>query len=171
METIAKPQNSRSDGRALRQALGKFATGVAIVTTRDGEERDYGMTINSFTSVSLAPPLVLWSVSRSAPSYPVFTTTENFVISVLGEEQENISNRFAGSVADKFAGVRCGRSSMGPLFIDGALAVFECSVHERYEGGDHLILVGQVENYSCVNGRALVFHDGWYGTLQKAGAQ
>jgi len=150
------------DTRDLRRALGTYATGVTIITTRDGEGRLYGLTANSFASVSLDPPLVLWSLSRAAGSYPAFRDATHFGVNVLGGEHREHSLRFAHPHPDKFAGIGYALGEHGVPLIDGAAAHFECAIETRYEGGDHVIVVGRVLRYDYTVKPTLLFCHGKY---------
>lgn len=152
--------------RAFRQALGTFATGVTVVTARDEEGEPVGMTANSFNSVSLEPPLVLWSVDRRARSAPAFRAARFFAVHVLEEGQAEISNRFARKGEDKFAGLDWRASDAGVPLIAGALATFECRTHAIHEGGDHEIIVGEVDRFAARDGDGLVFAAGGYATAE-----
>lgn len=162
-EVVARPQ-AKHDARDFRSALGCFPTGVCLVTTCGPGGTPHGMTINSFSSVSLEPPMVLWSLSRSATSAPVFRDAEYFAINVLAAGDAEISSHFARSGEDKFARF-AGRFQEGladlPL-LRGALATFECHSRHRYYGGDHVIMIGVVERYAHGDGAPLVFHRGTY---------
>lgn len=155
------------ESRQFRQALGQFATGVTIVTALDGEGRPIGVTASSFNAVSLDPPLVLWSIGKSAYSYPAFLRAGHFAVHVLGAGQRSLSDRFAQAATDKFADldVGCGLGEV-PL-LPGCLAMFECGTEHRYEGGDHLILVGRVLRMEVARSAAqpLLFHCGRYAEL------
>jgi flavin reductase (DIM6/NTAB) family NADH-FMN oxidoreductase RutF len=133
------------DARLFRQALGLFPTGVAIVTARLADGARLGMTISSFNAVSLAPPLVLFSVAETARGYAAWAAAERFAVSVLAEEQADISSRFAKADTDKWAGLRDlrGEATGAPL-IPGALASFECRAFARHPGGDHLVILAEV---------------------------
>ncbi|MGW0595223.1 flavin reductase family protein [Streptosporangium sp. NPDC002607] len=148
--------------RSLRDALGQFATGVAVVTavTRRGDR--LGVTVNSFTSVSLDPPLVLWCLARRAPSAPAFAGAERFAVNVLAAGQEHLSRRFATPLPDKFAGVETHPAPGGSPVLTGTLAHFACRTVSTYDGGDHLIFVGEVEHFRRTEGEPLVFHSGDY---------
>lgn len=137
------------DPRALRRAFGHFATGVTIVTTRDREGAPVGVTASSFNTVSLSPPLVLWSIGRSAYSFDTFSTASHFAIHVLDADQRALSDRFARASSDKFAGVRLAQGEGGVPLIDGIQTVFECETAQRHDGGDHLILVGRCCRSGC----------------------
>ncbi|GFM88532.1 flavin reductase [Pseudomonas cichorii] len=151
-----------SDPRELRNLLGQFATGVTVITTRTADGRNVGMTANSFSSVSLDPPLVLWSISRNAPSLRDYQTCEHFAINVLGADQHDISGRFARPAPDKFAGVVFTYADCGVPLLDGVIATLVCRNVTQYEGGDHLIFIGQIEHYRHGAGEPLVFHGGQY---------
>jgi flavin reductase (DIM6/NTAB) family NADH-FMN oxidoreductase RutF len=142
--------------------LGTFATGVAIVTTRDPEGRLYGLTANSFSSVSLDPPLVLWGLSRNAPSLPAFRAATHFGVNVLGMEHRELSVRFARGQANKFDGVGYVLGEYGVPLIEGAAAHFECRIVDRYYGGDHEIFLGHVERYAYERKPTLLFCHGAY---------
>jgi len=150
------------DARDLRNALGTFATGVAIITTRDPRGRLFGLTGNSFSSVSLDPPLVLWSLACSAPSLPAFRAATHFGVNVLTTEQQALSVRFARPQQNKFEGVVYELGEYGVPLIDGAAAQFECRIVDRYYGGDHEIFLGHVERYRYERKPTLLFCHGAY---------
>jgi flavin reductase (DIM6/NTAB) family NADH-FMN oxidoreductase RutF len=136
------------DPKDFRRALGCFATGVTVVTTVAEDGRLVGLTANSFSSVSIDPPLVLWSLAKSSPSLATFEKSGYFGISVLAEEQLDLCNRFASPGGNKFAGVDYRMSEHGVPLLEGALAHFECARSAIYPGGDHVILVGKVLAYA-----------------------
>ncbi|MFG1949363.1 flavin reductase family protein [Nonomuraea sp. NPDC048826] len=146
--------------RALREAFGQFATGVAVITTVTAGGERAGVTVNSFTSVSLDPPLVLWCLSDRAPSAPLFLRAGRFVVNVLAADQGHLSQRFATPAADKFAGVELAGAPLPVLA--GTLAHFVCRTERVYDGGDHHIFVGAVERYQRAEGEPLLFHAGRY---------
>ena len=151
------------DSRALRSALGQFATGITVVTTRAGSNGPFvGLTVNSFAALSLEPPLILWSLRCSSPSLPVFEEAERFVVNVLAEAQVEVSRRFASPQADKFEGVPHAENAWGLPLLHGASAWFECRNETRHKGGDHLIFVGRVEKYHYRDCPPLVFQGGQY---------
>lgn len=154
------------DPRDFRSALGSFATGVTIVTTRDPAGRDLGLTANSFNSVSLDPPMVLWSLAKTSSSLEAFTQATHFAVHILAADQEPLSNRFAGKGADKFAGLEPRRSETGIPLFDDCAALFQCRTAYRYEGGDHVIFVGEVIAFEHSNKPPLVFHGGRYALAQ-----
>jgi len=155
------------DKRAFRNALGAFTTGVTVVTTRDGSGRDVGLTVNSFNSVSLEPPLVLWSLARNSGSLPAFMDAEHFAVHILAADQEPMSNLFAQRGADKFAGIDVARGEGGVPLLPGCSARFRCRTAFRHEGGDHEIFVGEVLGFEAFERAPLVFHRGGYAVAVK----
>ncbi|NKI16564.1 flavin reductase family protein [Spongiibacter sp. KMU-166] len=149
------------DPKVLRSALGSFTTGVTVVTTRN-DGQDAGVTVNSFNSVSLDPPMVLWSLAKSAGSFPTYHSAEHFAVHILAADQEPLSQRFATKGIDKFAEVDFHRGVGDVPILDGCSAVFHCKTVYRYEGGDHEIYVGQVEKLEHFDRQPLVFHGGKY---------
>ncbi|MFC0267222.1 flavin reductase [Kushneria aurantia] len=151
------------DTRDFRNALGKFATGVTVITTRDAQGEQYGVTVSSFNAVSMDPPLILWSIDKSAYSKDAYCEAEYFIVNVLGSDQVPISNRFAQRGENKFKDIDTREGLGGSARIQGAVAHFECRTWQVYEGGDHFIIVGEVLEYGYRNGQgALVFHGGRY---------
>ena len=149
----------------FRAALGMFATGVTIVTARGADGTLVGLTANSFNSVSLSPPLVLWSLARRAGSMPAFRAGSHYAINILAADQHALAERFASKVGDRFAGVAWREGTAGAPLIEGAAAVFECFNRSRYEEGDHVIFVGEVERCTHRAGaQPLIFHGGRYYT-------
>ena len=157
-----EPNFSKAEFRA---ALGMFATGVTIVTARSSTGELVGLTANSFNSVSLAPPLVLWSLARSATSMHAFSTGSHYAINILGADQQALALRFASRDADRFAGVDFVDGVAGAPLLAGAAATFECFNRSRYEEGDHVIFVGEVERCTQRTGASpLLFHGGKFYT-------
>jgi flavin reductase (DIM6/NTAB) family NADH-FMN oxidoreductase RutF/flavin-dependent dehydrogenase len=151
------------DLRELRNALGQYATGVTVITARAGDGRPVGVTANSFSSVSLEPPLVLWCLDRDASSLPVFRECTHFGVNVLSSDQHHLSRLFATSGAEKFGnetGVRDGPAGV-PL-LEGVLAQFVCRNTRQLDAGDHVIVMGEIEHYETFDGEPLVFHSGSY---------
>ena len=145
----------------FRQALGMFATGVTIVTARSPPGKLIGLTANSFNSVSLSPPLVLWSLARAAGSMAAFSTGSHYAINILGADQQDLARQFAAREGDRFAGVGFAPGSSGAPLLEGAVATFECFNRSRYEEGDHVIFVGEVERCTHREGASpLLFHGG-----------
>ena len=152
--------------RAFRDALGMFATGVTIVAAAGEDGEPVGMTVSSFNSVSLDPPLVLFSVDRGALSLPMLRRAPGYAISVLSAEQAELSRRFAATGAEKWAGLELEIGYGGAPLIPDAIAVFECRPYAVYDGGDHEIFVGEVVAYRSEHTAApLVFFGGEYRSL------
>jgi flavin reductase (DIM6/NTAB) family NADH-FMN oxidoreductase RutF len=151
--------------RDLRNALGGFATGVTVVTARSGDGACAGVTVNSFCSVSLDPPLVLWCLCKTAPSCRVFLTATHFAIHVLAADQQHLSARFSKPSPDKFAGLDISRGLGGAPLLNDVVALFECRAQQRVDAGDHYIMLGRVDRYGHTGGRPLVFHSGGYRKL------
>jgi flavin reductase (DIM6/NTAB) family NADH-FMN oxidoreductase RutF len=149
----------------FRASLAMFATGVTIVTARTESGALIGLTANSFNSVSLDPPLVLWSLSRLAGSMPVFSTGSHYAINILSAGQRDMAERFATRDVDRWQGVAYTEGRGGAPLLTGAAATFECFNRSRYEEGDHVIFVGEVENCSHREGASpLLFHGGKFYT-------
>jgi 3-hydroxy-9,10-secoandrosta-1,3,5(10)-triene-9,17-dione monooxygenase reductase component len=155
------------DARAFRNALGQFATGVTIVTARGAAGEYVGATVSSFNSVSLDPPMVLWSLDKRAQSRAAFETSTHFAVHVLKLDQKELAERFAKRGIDKFERLEC-RPGLGevPLLSDCA-ACFECATRHRYDGGDHVIFVGEVERFEHVAGSPLLFHGGAFAQTRQ----
>ena len=156
---------SPEDTSALRKALGTFATGVTIVTAMAPDGRPVGFTANSFTSVSLEPPLLLVCLAHTAASYSVFCAAESFAVNVLEVGQEATAKLFASRGADKFGSTPWRPGTLGAPLIDGSLARFDCAMHARVEAGDHDILMGRVLGFSVHEGAALLYHRGIFKAL------
>ncbi len=159
---------SSFDGMAFRRALGNFATGITVVTATSPTGERVGVTANSFNSVSLDPPLILWSIDKKSGSYPIFAAASHFAVNVLAADQIHLSNNFAKPSEDKFAGIEYTEGLGEAALLPDCAAVFECQSYACLEGGDHWILVGKVEQFSD-NGRApLLFHQGSYSLVMPA---
>jgi flavin reductase (DIM6/NTAB) family NADH-FMN oxidoreductase RutF len=150
------------DARHFRNALSQFATGVTIITTRLGDGTFFGLTASSFNSVSLSPPLVLWSLAQGASSLPLFTNNSHYVINVLAGDQAELAARFARRIENRFDGIDFDLSHTGLPILKGVAAWFECHNRSRYPEGDHVIFVGEVERCDVVPKPALVFHAGQF---------
>jgi flavin reductase (DIM6/NTAB) family NADH-FMN oxidoreductase RutF len=145
----------------FRAALGMFATGVTIVTARAANGKLVGLTANSFNSVSLEPPLVLWSLSRAAGSLAAFSTGSHYAINILAADQQELAKRFAARGVDRWSGVAFESGAGGAPLLAGAAATFECFNRSRYIEGDHVIFVGEVEHCAHRAGASpLLFHGG-----------
>jgi flavin reductase (DIM6/NTAB) family NADH-FMN oxidoreductase RutF len=153
------------DSESFRRACSKFATGITIATVLDGDGTPHGMTANSFTSVSCGPPLVLLCIDHRTSILPSFRSSIHFGINILGEEQREISIRFARKGHDRFDGVPWVAGRTGVPLLDDALACFECRITERVAAGDHDIFIGEVISTMIRDGRPLVFFDSGYGSL------
>lgn len=154
------------DCRAFRDTLGSFATGVTVLTALAPNGEPIGLTISSFNSVSLDPPLILWSLSADSPNLAAFRAATHYAVNVLAADQQEISNRFAARGGDRFAGVALRQGTRGAPLIDGCCAWFECANEIQHAGGDHLIFVGRVEHFMQGEATApLIFHAGRYREL------
>lgn len=149
--------------RQFRNALGSFATGVTIITTRSPDGADVGVTANSFNSVSLDPPMILWSLAKTSTSFDAFMVAEDFAVHVLAMDQEGLSGRFAKTNTDKFSGLTVERGRKSIPLLPGCAARFQCRAAYRHEGGDHIILVGEVDEFDHDGHAPLAFHGGRYG--------
>ena len=154
------------DARAFRDALGQFATGITLVTAQ-GPDGPAGFVANSFASVSLDPPLVLWSPARASARFPIFRAAQHYAIHVLAVPQFDLIARFTRQGLG-FDGLAHGRSSEGVPLIQCALARLECAQVATHDGGDHLIILGRVLRFELQEGAPLVFHHGAYGGFQQA---
>ena len=155
------------DPAAFRNALGSFATGVTIVTARDAKGAPVGLTANSFNSVSLDPPMVLWSLSLHSGSLPVFRDAENWAVHILAADQQAMSDRFATPAIDKFAGLDLKDGPEGAPLIEGCAARFGCRARFEYEGGDHAIFLGEVVDFDRREAEPLIYHGGQYGRIMR----
>ncbi len=154
--------------KAFRDALGSFVTGVTIVTARDAEGRPFGLTANSFNSVSLDPPMVLWSLSLKSGSLPVFRDAESWAVHVLAADQQSMSDRFARPGEDKFAGMDSADGPEGAPLLNGYAARFGCRARFEYEGGDHAIFLGEVVDFDRREAEPLIYHGGQYGRVMRS---
>ncbi|MEN0106771.1 MAG: flavin reductase [Pseudomonas sp.] len=164
-QTATPPAAPRFEGRALRDAFGSFATGVTIVTTAGEGGTDIGLTANSFSSVSLDPPMVLWSLARTSLNMEAFRNSGHFAVHILSAEQEALSGRFASKGIDRFAGLALDRGPDGIPMLQDCMARFACKLAYQYEGGDHVIFVGEIVDFNHSAQKPLVFHGGRYGML------
>lgn len=155
------------DPDTFRAILGRFATGVTVVTTRDGAGGDHGMTVSAFASVSLSPPLVLACIAQRAEMHPAIMEATHFGVSILALSQEALSRRFSDSLPDRFAGVGYRRGESGVILLDDALAQLECCVTARHDAGDHTVVIGKVESGTMRHASPLLYYRGGYAQLER----
>jgi flavin reductase (DIM6/NTAB) family NADH-FMN oxidoreductase RutF len=151
------------DQRELRNALGRFATGITIITTLGVDGKAEGLTANSFSAVSLEPPLVLWCMLKNSPSLAVFEGCTHFAINILRSNQRALSHHFATPATDKFIDIEWSEGLGGAPLLSNCLAQFECRHETHQEGGDHLIFIGHSERFHYADGQPLLFNAGRYG--------
>jgi flavin reductase (DIM6/NTAB) family NADH-FMN oxidoreductase RutF len=153
------------DPALFRSILGRFASGVTVLTTRDASGMDHGMTVSAFCSLSLQPPLVLACIERTTEMHPVLGAASHFVINILSERQEALSRRFSERIQDRFEGIGFQRGITGAPLLDDVVATLECSLREKHDGGDHDIFVGEVIAGEAHGGRPLLYYRGGYTRL------
>jgi flavin reductase (DIM6/NTAB) family NADH-FMN oxidoreductase RutF len=161
-----RAEQRKFDSAQFRQALSQFATGVTIITTRLADGSFRGLTASSFNTVSLDPPLVLWSLSSGANSLPIFSGNSHYVINVLGADQAELAERFSRRSDNPFEGVEYTLSRTGLPILKGGTAWFECHNRSRYPEGDHVIFVGEVEDCAMTSQASLLFHNGQFASTQ-----
>jgi flavin reductase (DIM6/NTAB) family NADH-FMN oxidoreductase RutF len=154
------------DQDAFRAVLGRFASGVTVVTVRGANGRDYGMTVSAFSSVSLEPPLVMVCIGEDSSLKPMIAEATHYGVSILSSTQEPLSRRFAAH-GERFDGVGFARGESGVALIDGALAHLECRIIARHRTGDHTIVVGEIEAASVADERPLLYYRGGYAQLER----
>ena len=154
------------DQDAFRAVLGRFASGVTIVTVRGANGRDYGMTVSAFSSVSLEPPLVMVCIGEEASLKPMIADATHYGVSILASDQEPLSRRFAAH-GERFDGIGFSRGDNGMALIDGALAFMECRIVARHRAGDHTVVIGEVEAASVADQRPLLYYRGGYAQLER----
>jgi len=150
----------------FRAVLGRFPSGVTVVTTTDERGVDQGMTVSAFCSVSLHPALILISIEKTASAYHALTTSAGFVVNILSARQEQVARRFAIVDIDRFDGVGFTRSARGYAVLDDVLGVIECTREKTYDGGDHTIILGSVEAMRAEPGTPLLYYRGGYAQLE-----
>lgn len=156
------------DPDAFRSVLGRFASGITVLTTLDDAGRDVGMTVSAFCSVSLQPPLVQACVDHAASMYDALQHAERFGVNILGSEQEALSRRFADvESTHRFDGIGYTRGENGVVLLDDALAHIECRVVARHEAGDHTLFIGEVERAAARDARPLLYYRGGYAQLER----
>lgn len=153
------------DSTTFRRTLGMFATGIAVITARARDGSLIGLTVSSFNSVSLSPPLIVWSLANTSTVREVLETCEYYAVNVLAADQEALSSLFASKVADRFAGVVWEPGLGGAPVLAGSCAVFECRNALRYPGGDHVMFIGEVERCDRSERDPLLFFNGSYRQL------
>lgn len=156
------------DPDAFRSVLGRFASGITVLTTRDADGRDVGMTVSAFCSVSLHPPLVLACVDHEASMFGALQLTERFGVNMLASDQEALSRRFASAESvHRFEGIAFTRGESGVVLLDDALAHIECTIVDRHRAGDHTLFLGEVESAAANEGRPLLYYRGGYAQLER----
>ncbi len=165
--SLESPAPAVIDPTLFRSVLSRFASGVTVVTSRDERGTDYGMTVSAFSSLSLEPPLVLVCIDQSATWHSVLPDATHFNVHVLGAEQEPISRRFASDRADRFVDVSHTRNPHGIVQLTGVLALLECRITARYAGGDHTIVIGEVEHAHADQGDPLLYFCGAYERINR----
>ena len=155
------------DTDTFRAVLGRFASGVTIVTTRDGDGRDHGLTVSAFASLSLSPPLILVCIDQGSSLHPVIASAPHFAVNILASSQEALSRRFSGKDLERFDGIGYQRGVTGVAVLDEVLAYLECRVAHRLDQGDHTIVVGEVEAAEAGTGRPLLYYRGGYAALER----
>jgi flavin reductase (DIM6/NTAB) family NADH-FMN oxidoreductase RutF len=163
MSTERAPRTPITE-RRFRDALAQFATGVTILTARGHEDNFVGLTATSFNSVSLDPPLIIWSLGRRSRSLAAFEQAARYAVNVLAHDQVDLARRFSRPHADRFAGVPYQLGDAGAPLIEGCVAWLECRHHSRHPVGDHMLFIGEVETCECRPLPPLVWHDGHYHT-------
>ena len=163
----APPSASSLDPDSFRSVLGRFASGVTVVTAVDAGGRDHGMTVSAFCSVSLAPPLVLVCIDRDASMHELLHETSHFAVNILSSRQEALSRRFSHPEADRFDGIGYTRGPRGSALLDDALAWLECRIVARHAAGDHTVIVGEAEAGESGGERPLLYYRGGYAALER----
>lgn len=154
------------DSAAFRQACGHFATGVTVITATDGGE-PVGMAVNSFTSVSLEPPLVLFCAGTDSSTWPRIEASDSYAVNVLAEDQEHVSRAFASKDVDRFEGIGFRTGKTGSPIIEGSLAFLDCEIEAKHDAGDHILVVGRVVELGIEReADPLIFFRGGYGNLK-----
>lgn len=165
MATQDAPIPGGVDPRAFRAALGCFATGVTVITAQ-ADGRRVGVTANSFNSLSLEPPLILWSLVKTSSSWPIFEAASHFAVNILAHDQIDLSNRFARPAEDRFLGLEVTEGHGGCLLLPGTCASIQCTRESVVDGGDHWILIGRVTAFARSDNAPLLYHRGAYSMAQ-----
>lgn len=151
----------------FRSVMGRFASGVTIVTALGEDGEDVGMTVSAFCSLSLEPPLILFCVDEAASTYATLSKAPEVIVNILSEKQESLARRFSGPHASRFTGIGFSRGTSGIAILDDVLAYLECRRVATHQGGDHCIFVGEVELASAREGRPLLYYRGGYAQLER----
>ncbi len=155
------------DRDLFRAVLGRFASGITVITACDAHGQPHGMTVSAFSSMSLDPPLILICIGNDATMAPVLAAADSFAVNVLTDSQESLSRRFSGKMDDRFAGIGYSDGKTGVPLLDDVLASIECRIVARHAAGDHEIVIGQVEQAKASEGRPLLYYRGGYATLER----
>lgn len=155
------------DPTLFRTTLGRFASGITVITVVDAGGRDHGMTVSAFSSVSLEPPLVLVCIDNDATMAPVMAEASSFAVNILRDDQQALSQRFSSRVDDRFAGIPRSHGPLGNALLDGALAALECRIVQRIPAGDHVIVLGAVEHAAVHEGEPLLYFRSGYARLTR----
>lgn len=165
MNSLKAMDDVKVDPLQFRRALGNFATGVTIVTAQNAQGEKVGVTANSFNSVSLDPPLILWSIDKKSSSFPVFEQATHFAVNILSGSQIDLSNKFSRRNIDKFLDTQFRHGAGLTPILDNCSAIFECERHQIIEGGDHWIMIGKVVNFHDEGRSPLLYHQGAYSSV------
>ena len=155
------------DAALFRSVLGRFATGVTIVTIVDENQQPHGMTVSAFSSLSLEPPLVLVCIDNAATMAPAMSTASRFAVNILAHNQEELSRRFSGQLDDRFAGVGYQLAATGSPILDDVVAWLDCRIVARHPAGDHVIVIGEVEQAEAFEGQPLLYYRSGYAMLAR----
>lgn len=155
------------DHDLFRAVLGRFASGITVITAVDERGTPHGMTVSAFSSLSLDPPLVLACIATNATMAPLLGSCTSFAVNILSDTQEALSRRFSGTVDDRFAGLGYHLGELGTPLLDEVLAWLECRIVARHPAGDHVIIVGQVQHAAVRDGRPLLYYRGGYAQLER----
>jgi flavin reductase (DIM6/NTAB) family NADH-FMN oxidoreductase RutF len=155
------------DHDTFRAVLGRFASGITVITARDAQGTPHGMTVSAFSSLSLDPPLVLVCIATDATMAPVLAQAETYGVNMLCAGQEPLSRRFAGKMDDRFAGIGYRNGELGAPVLDDVLAWMQCRIVARHPAGDHVIVVGHVEHAGTGDGKPLLYYRGGYASLER----
>jgi flavin reductase (DIM6/NTAB) family NADH-FMN oxidoreductase RutF len=155
------------DSSTFRAVLGRFASGVTVLTVRDADGKDHGMTVSAFCSLSLQPPLVLMCIEHRSELHPIMELATQCAINILAEGQESLSRRFAERMTDRFDGIGYRRRVTGAALLDDALAHVECEIIDRHPGGDHTIFIARVIAASAGSDRPLLYYRGGYAQMER----